>query len=128
MGNEKYFAVRTSVKILRCMGPHPSNEAKKEWIRKTHGNRRPVVVVIVDVEVEVEVVVVGSTREVMVGGGGTGPVEQPGIGTTRSNGAPHALGYEHPEIGVGAGVVSPVLYHPFILRSFVAVYVGVGRV
>ena len=91
-----------------------------------------VVIVEVEVEVETEVVTVveGSTREVMVEGNtvGTGPVKQPAIGTARSKGAAHALGYEHPEIGVGAGVVSPVLYHPSTLRSFVAVYVGVGRV
>lgn len=103
-------------------GPHPSNEAKRKkgWVRKTQG--RSVVAVIVDVAVEVVTVVEGSTREVMVRGGtaGSEPVSQPAIGTTRSKGAAHALGYEHPEIGVGAGVVSLVLYHPSIL-SFVAV-------
>lgn len=91
-----------------------------------------VVVVIVDVAVEVETEVVPvveeSTNGVMVEGGtgGSVPVEQPATGKARSKGAPHALGYEHPAMGVGAGVVSPVLYHPSI-RS-VAVFVGTGRV
>ena len=42
-------------------------------------------------------------------------------------GAAHALGYEHPEMGVGAGAVSPLLYHPLTL-TFEAVGVGAGRV
>ena len=100
--------------------PEQRGEEKKGWVRKTQG--RLVVAVIVEVEVEVVTVVEESTRGVMVEGGtgGTEPVSQPAIGTTRSRGAAHALGYEHPEIGVGAGVVSPVLYHPSILL-FVAV-------
>ena len=55
------------------------------------------------------------------------PAEQPEIGKGRSYGAAHALGYAHPGIVVGPGVVSPLSYHPSSL-VFVAVYVGGGRV
>ena len=55
------------------------------------------------------------------------PAEQPEIGKGTSYGAAHALGYAHPGIVVGAGVVSALSYHQSSL-VFVAVYVGGGRV
>lgn len=55
------------------------------------------------------------------------PGEHLGIGT-ETEAIVHALGYAHPEMGVGAGTVSPVLYHPSTPGGFEAVNVGGGSV
>ena len=53
--------------------------------------------------------------------------EHPAIGKAAPP-TSHAFGYVHPGMGVGAGAVSPVLYHPSTPGGFEAVNVGGGRV
>ena len=53
--------------------------------------------------------------------------EHPAIGKAAPE-TSHAFGYVHPVMGVGAGAVSPVLYHPSTPGGFEVVNVGGGRV
>jgi hypothetical protein len=55
------------------------------------------------------------------------PVEHPLAGAVAVT-ASQALGYEHPVIGVGAGVLSALSAHPFMLLTPVAVMLGGGNV
>ena len=102
------------------MSPHPSNKAKREKNTGTKNSSQWDVSSGSDSRCKLRSGNGGGGEGSNSGGntGIPGPVKQPAIGTARSKGSAHALGYEHPEIGVGASVVSPPLYHPSILRSW----------